>query len=61
MTLKETLMEVANGEMAEPYLELEIAGEMQVFEGRDARVFAFGMLAGMKSAESNVTVNCNDT
>lgn len=61
MTLKETLMKLASGEIDEPYLELEIEGEMQAFEDRDAKVFAFGMLAGMKSAESNVTVNCDDT
>jgi hypothetical protein len=61
MNIKDTLMKLVSGEIDEPYLELEIEGELQKFEGRDAKVFAFGMLAGMKASESNVTVNCDDT
>jgi hypothetical protein len=54
---KDSLYQVATGALKEPKLEFEINGEVQVFEGRDARVFAFGMLAGIKAEQegSNLT------
>ncbi len=45
---KEMMYKIATGRIENPSIELEIDGELQKFEGRDANLFAFGVLAGMK-------------
>ena len=61
---RETLYLVASGEIESPSLELEVNGHKEIFDGHDARVFAFGVLAGLKIGEyessDNVTIK-NDT
>lgn len=56
MLEKKVLYEMASGKIENPSLELEVEGEIQKFEGRDARVFAFGMLAGIKAATDGMNV-----
>lgn len=55
---KELLYKIATGQIEDPKLDIECDGETQTFEGRDARVFSFGALFGMKveSPETNVEV-----
>lgn len=45
---KDLLLEIASGEITEPRIELGVDGSSKVFEGREAKVFAFGALMGMK-------------
>jgi len=54
---KAVMYKVASGQIAEPRLTLTVDGEQQVFEGRDAKVFAFGYLAGCKAAEQGACVD----
>jgi hypothetical protein len=53
----DSLYQVASGQIENPSIELEIEGEKQKFEGRDARVFAIGILAGLKIGRDNVQAN----
>ena len=54
---KDSLYKIATGQISEPLLELEVDGNIQVFRGRDAKVFAFGMLAGMKAEREGCATN----
>jgi hypothetical protein len=51
--MKELAYKVASGQIENPKITLEVDGEKQVFEGRDARVFCFGYLAGLKASKNN--------
>ena len=57
---KELLYKIASGQIAEPKLELESDGEVQIFVGRDAKIFAFGALFGMKVSSPETSVNVKD-
>lgn len=57
MSDKELMYKVASGQIAEPKLTLTVDGEQQIFEGRDARVFALGYLAGCKAMEQGVSID----
>lgn len=54
---RQALYEVASGQIENPSIEIEVDGETQKFEGRDARCFAFGMLAGLKAARDEYSVD----
>ena len=53
---KGSMYKVASGQIAEPELTLEIDGESQVLKGMDARIFAFGYLAGLKAAREGINI-----
>lgn len=57
---KDLLYKIASGQIAEPKLELESDGDVQIFEGRDAKIFAFGALFGMKVSSPETSVNVKD-
>ena len=53
----DTLYQIASGQIDKPSVGMEIDGEVQKFEGRDARVFAIGVLAGLKIGRDDCTAN----
>jgi len=57
--LTSTLFNVVTGKIKDPVLELEVDGENQIFKGREAKVFAFGVLTGMKTNDKGVSINLN--
>ncbi len=56
-TNKQHLYQVASGAIENPSIEIEVDGETQKFEGRDAKLFAFGMLAGLKAAKEEFSLD----
>jgi hypothetical protein len=54
---RQALYEVASGKIENPSIEIKVEGEVQRFEGRDAKCFAFGMLAGLKAASDEYSVD----
>ena len=57
--MRESLYLIASGQIENPSIELEVDGERQSFFGRDAKVFAFGMLAGLKAAKDDFAAEIN--
>jgi hypothetical protein len=57
---KELLYQIATGVIKEPMLELEADGEKRVFQGRDARIFAFGALLGLKISSPETKIKVTD-
>ena len=55
--MKELAYKVASGQIDKPKITLEVDGEQQVFEGRDAKVFCFGYLTGIKASASHINVD----
>jgi hypothetical protein len=55
--MKELAYKVASGQIENPKITLEVDGEEQVFEGRDARVFCFGYLTGLKASKNQPKVD----
>ena len=55
--MKELAYKVASGQIENPSITLEGNGESQVFHGRDAKVFCFGYLTGLKASEAPPTVD----
>ena len=55
--MKELAYKVASGQIENPKITLEVDGEQQVFEGRDAKVFCFGYLTGLKASASPVNID----
>jgi hypothetical protein len=47
---RESLYLVATGKIEKPSIEINVNGEVHKFDGRDAQVFAFGMLSGMAAS-----------
>ena len=57
--LRNYLYDVASGEIEDPSLTLMIDGMEHTFKGAEAKVFAFGMLAGMKAKKDGCPVTCS--
>ena len=55
--MKDLAYKVASGQIENPSITLEVDGESQVFSGRDAKVFCFGYLTGLKAAKHEPTVD----
>jgi hypothetical protein len=54
--MKDLAYKVASGQIENPSITIEVDGESQVFSGRDARVFCFGYLTGLKASKHAPTV-----
>jgi hypothetical protein len=54
--MKEIAYKVASGQIENPSITIEINGESQNFSGRDAKVFCFGYLAGLRGAKNEIAV-----
>ncbi|MCB5226241.1 hypothetical protein JAO78_005365 [Alishewanella sp. 16-MA] len=50
--MKELAYKVASGQIENPKVTLEVDGEKQVFEWREAKVFCFGYLTGLKASKN---------
>lgn len=55
--MKELAYQVASGQIENPVITLEVDGEKQVFAGRDAKVFCFGYLTGLKASKQPLTID----
>ena len=53
---KEMMYKVASGQIAYPKLTLTVDGEQQIFEGRDAKVFAVGYLLGLRAGRDGIII-----
>jgi hypothetical protein len=49
--MKEIAYKVASGQIENPSITIEVDGESQTFSGRDAKVFCFGYLTGLRGAK----------
>lgn len=54
--IKKSLSDILLGKVSNPSIEIEVEGETQTFEGREAKVFAYGVLAGAKIAQQGATL-----
>lgn len=54
--MKELAYKIASGQIENPSITLEVNGEKQEFSGRDAKVFCFGYLTGLRAAKQAPTV-----
>lgn len=55
--LRASMLLIASGQIENPGIEMEVEGEMMSFSGREAKVFAVGVLTGLKAVVSDVTLD----
>ena len=56
MNSADTLFLVASGQIGSPAVEMEVGGATQKFEGREAVIFALGILTGLKASDDDADV-----
>ena len=57
---KNVFIEIASGRIEDPAIEVSVEGAKQKFEGKEARIFAFGALFGMRTIEAPETVSVDN-
>ena len=55
--LRNSLFRVATGDLKDPTLTITVDGMDHEFIGKEAKVFAFGMLLGMKAEKDGCPVD----
>ncbi len=55
--MKELAYKVASDQIENPSITLEVNGDKIKFDGREAKVFCFGYLAGLKAAKHGISVD----
>lgn len=59
--MKELAYKIANGQIENPSITLELGGGKVKFDGREAKIFCYGYLAGLKAAEHGISVDDRTT
>lgn len=54
---KDSMYEIAKGNIENPTITLGTGDEEMIFEGHNARIFATGVLVGLKSKDGAVKVD----
>lgn len=54
---KDGMYEIAKGNIENPVITIESEGEEMVFKGNNARIFAIGVLVGLRDKEDQLDID----